>query len=55
MDVGRDLQSCTTTLVDAQLFLDGHTVRLIDTPGFSDTHLSDTEVLKRIASYLEGM
>ncbi|MCJ1321936.1 hypothetical protein MMC15_007281 [Xylographa vitiligo] len=55
MDVGRNLQSCTTTLVDAQLFLDGHAVRLIDTPGFSDTYLSDTEVLKRIALYLEGM
>jgi hypothetical protein len=55
MDVGRDLESCTTTLVDAQVFIDGYSVRLIDTPGFSDTHLSDTEVLKRIALYFEGM
>ena len=25
---------------------------LIDTPGFDDTHKSDTEVLKSIAGYL---
>lgn len=52
MDVGNELHSCTTTLLDAQVFVDGQSVRLIDTPGFSDTYLSDTEVLRRIASYL---
>lgn len=32
--------------------LDGRTVRFVDTPGFSDTYLSDTEVLEMIADYL---
>lgn len=32
--------------------LDGQTVRFVDTPGFSDTNLSDTEVLQMIADYL---
>lgn len=26
---------------------------LVDTPGFSDTHLSDTEILKRIATWMK--
>ncbi|XXG96261.1 hypothetical protein Hte_002542 [Hypoxylon texense] len=32
--------------------LDGRTVRFVDTPGFSDTYLSDSEVLEMIADYL---
>ncbi len=32
--------------------LDGVPVTLIDTPGFDDTTLSDTDILKKIASYL---
>lgn len=32
--------------------IDGQTVRFVDTPGFSDTNLSDTEVLQMIADYL---
>jgi hypothetical protein len=31
----------------------GEVVILVDTPGFSDTHLSDTEILKRIATWLK--
>lgn len=30
----------------------GQTVRFVDTPGFSDTNMSDTEVLQMIADYL---
>lgn len=32
--------------------INGQTVRFVDTPGFSDTHLSDTEILEMIANYL---
>ncbi|KAI1249992.1 hypothetical protein MGN70_008443 [Eutypa lata] len=32
--------------------IDDRVVRFVDTPGFSDTHLSDTEVLEMIADYL---
>ena len=32
--------------------LDGRRVVLIDTPGFDNTSMSDTEVLKMIASFL---
>lgn len=32
--------------------INGQTVSLVDTPGFSDTHMSDTEVLQLIADYL---
>jgi len=32
--------------------LNGHTVTLIDTPGFDDTNRSDTDILKSISAYL---
>lgn len=32
--------------------MNGQTVRFVDTPGFSDTNMSDTEVLQMIADYL---
>ena len=33
--------------------IDGENVVLVDTPGFSDTNLSDTEILKRIATWMK--
>ena len=48
-----NLRSCTSKVGHSELFtLDALWVRLIDTPGFNDTELSDTEILKRIAAYL---
>lgn len=41
----RDIQVVETKI-------DGQTVRFVDTPGFSDTNMSDTEVLQMIADYL---
>ena len=56
---GSDLQVGTNvaaTTVEVQLadgfILEGRTVILIDTPGFDDTSWSDTDILRRIATFL---
>lgn len=52
MDVGAGLRSCTSTVNHSKVFdVDGFPVRLVDTPGFDDTLVSDTDILKLIASY----
>lgn len=52
--VGNGLRSCTSEIDVTDAFdLDGRRVVLIDTPGFDDTQLSDTEVLQMIAAFLE--
>ncbi|TFY83871.1 hypothetical protein EWM64_g154 [Hericium alpestre] len=38
--------------LSAPFQLDGHTITLIDSPGFDDTIRSDTDVLKQIATFL---
>jgi len=51
--VGEDLESCTSEIQESgEFILDGQRVILIDTPGFDDTHQSDTDVLKSIAAFL---
>jgi len=51
--VGDALKSCTSEIQESEEFiLDGRRVVLIDTPGFDDTHQSDTDVLKSIAAFL---
>ncbi|QRV78130.1 50S ribosome-binding GTPase [Ceratobasidium sp. AG-Ba] len=53
LEVGHDLDSCTRDVSFSQgFYVDGRLVYLIDTPGFDDTELSDTEVLKRISGFL---
>jgi GTP1/Obg family GTP-binding protein len=53
LGVGQGLRSCTDKVQIAGAFdLDGRRVVLIDTPGFDDTTLSDTDVLKMIAAFL---
>ncbi|QRW24353.1 50S ribosome-binding GTPase [Rhizoctonia solani] len=51
--VGHDLMSCTrdVSLADTYQYK-GHEIQLIDTPGFDDTNLPDSEVLRRIADFL---
>ena len=47
------LESCTAEVQLTDKFtLDGRIVTLIDTPGFDDTSMSDTEILKMIAFFL---
>lgn len=51
--IGTELESCTSDVQISRPFeVDGHTITLIDTPGFDDTKLSDTNVLNMIAAYL---
>ncbi|KAL7783260.1 P-loop containing nucleoside triphosphate hydrolase protein [Trichoderma ceciliae] len=52
LKIGHDLTSCTQEIQIVETTLNGHTVRFVDTPGFSDTYLSDTEILEMIADYL---
>jgi len=53
LEIGDDLESCTSKVQESEEFiLDGKRVVLVDTPGFDDTHKTDTEVLKSIAGFL---
>ncbi|KAG8788693.1 hypothetical protein FRC12_014310 [Ceratobasidium sp. 428] len=53
LQVGHRSHACTQDVGQSPVFqVDGRNVVLFDTPGFDDTHLSDTEVLKRIAAFL---
>ncbi|KAK1688498.1 P-loop containing nucleoside triphosphate hydrolase protein, partial [Colletotrichum godetiae] len=51
--IGHDLNSCTSVVqVHSFKLSPNQTVYLIDTPGFDDTDISDTEVLRAIAHWL---
>ncbi|KAG8703807.1 hypothetical protein FRC11_010436 [Ceratobasidium sp. 423] len=51
--VGHSSHACTKDVEESPVFqVDGRKVVLFDTPGFDDTHLSDTEILKRIGGFL---
>ncbi|KAI1147007.1 P-loop containing nucleoside triphosphate hydrolase protein [Nemania diffusa] len=52
LNIGHSLTSCTRDIEVIETNIDGRVVRFVDTPGFSDTTLSDGEVLQLIADYL---
>ena len=53
--VGCGLKSCTSKVETANTFeYFGKMVTLVDTPGFDDTTVSDTDILKMIAVYLSS-
>lgn len=53
VEVGHSLESCTTEVQPAAFDIgSSRTGYLIDTPGFDDTTLSDTEILKEIVGFL---
>ncbi|KAI8626398.1 P-loop containing nucleoside triphosphate hydrolase protein [Xylariaceae sp. FL1651] len=52
LNIGHSLTSCTRDIDVIETKIDGRVVRFVDTPGFSDTNLSDSEVLQLIADYL---
>ena len=54
LKVGDGQKTVTTEIQLSEEFeLDGQRVVLIDTPGFDDTTMSETMVLKLIAAFLE--
>lgn len=53
MRVGGGLKACTQDVEQSNAFLvDGRLVVVIDCPGFDDTYLSETEILKRLGGFL---
>lgn len=48
LKVGEGISSCTQNVDMVDIKIHGRVIRLIDTPGFDDTNLSDAEVLERI-------
>ncbi|CUA69843.1 hypothetical protein RSOLAG22IIIB_04098 [Rhizoctonia solani] len=53
LEVGELLESCTHEVTPTGIFqLDGQNIVLFDTPGFDDTELSDTDILKQITAFL---
>ncbi|KAG8916600.1 hypothetical protein FRC03_001224 [Tulasnella sp. 419] len=51
--VGRGLESETKEVEPVRFTHEGRNIVLIDTPGFDDTHTSDTDILRDIAKWLE--
>ncbi|TDL14532.1 hypothetical protein BD410DRAFT_809657 [Rickenella mellea] len=51
--VGHALDSCTKEIQEVHLKRGGKSVVLVDTPGFGDSSLSDTSVLRLIARHLK--
>jgi len=45
------LNTGTEDVVAVRCIIDDEPVMLVDTPGFSDTNISDTEILARIARW----
>ncbi|CAL1717191.1 unnamed protein product [Somion occarium] len=51
--VASNLKSCTTEVAHTRtFFVDDFPVTMIDTPGFDDSKVPDSDILKSIASYL---
>lgn len=52
--VGKRRQSCTKNVQSCNAFeIDGRSVELVDTPGFSDSEMTDTQVLELIGAWLK--
>ncbi|KAF4966909.1 hypothetical protein FSARC_5473 [Fusarium sarcochroum] len=52
--IGHSLHSETSSIQEVHFKLGGRDVTLVDTPGFDDTILSDTEVLTILANWLQA-
>ncbi|CAE6494484.1 unnamed protein product [Rhizoctonia solani] len=53
MEVGKGIRSATKHLEASKVFrVDDQPVVVVDCPGFNDTYLTETEILRRLAEYL---
>ncbi|KAH7130891.1 hypothetical protein EDB81DRAFT_888190 [Dactylonectria macrodidyma] len=50
--VGVGMASRTSTAEDELIEIDNRLIRLVDTPGFDDTNLTDTLVLEMIVTWM---
>ncbi|KAF2823259.1 hypothetical protein CC86DRAFT_237621, partial [Ophiobolus disseminans] len=53
-EVGHGQESCTADVLPMPFQLDDFKGSIIDTPGFDDTHLTDTQILEKIANWMEA-
>ncbi|KAJ6024302.1 hypothetical protein N7540_005099 [Penicillium herquei] len=53
VEIGHSLESCTSEMRGYSFHHKGKNINLVDTPGFNDTHKSETEVLQEIAAWLK--
>ncbi|KFZ09175.1 hypothetical protein V502_08879 [Pseudogymnoascus sp. VKM F-4520 (FW-2644)] len=53
LKVGHGLTSCTEDVLPVSCRIGNENVILVDTPGFSDTNVTDTEILRRIAEWMK--
>ena len=50
------LKSCTAKVQESEPFeFENHLVTLVDTPGFDDTTVPNTDILQMIADYLADL
>ncbi|KAG9074945.1 hypothetical protein FRC06_010367 [Ceratobasidium sp. 370] len=54
LEVGNSLESCTTDIQGSYTDYRGRRITVFDTPGFDDSRISDVQVLKKIATFLEA-
>ncbi|KAK3299905.1 P-loop containing nucleoside triphosphate hydrolase protein [Chaetomium fimeti] len=52
LKIGRTLRSCTQEPQVVRFEVDGHSIVLVDTPGFDDDERSDVEIFQIIAKWL---
>lgn len=55
LPISHGLRSCTKDVLKSNTFeVAGRQMVLLDTPGFDDSDMSDTEVLRKIVLYLKA-
>ena len=56
LEVGHDFRSCTSDVQLSEEFkVHDRRVVLVDTPGFNDTYIGDSEVLGTIENFLQEL
>ncbi|KAI8961907.1 P-loop containing nucleoside triphosphate hydrolase protein [Daldinia sp. FL1419] len=55
LETSNSLNSCTKMIEAATVKMEDQEICLIDSPGFDDTTLSDSDILKEIAGYLQEL
>ena len=50
--IGHDLESCTSEIGMTKMSFPDYEIVFVDTPGFDNTTISDSEILKMISDWL---